>query len=294
MRYRLTAFSLLLVASSTIAQEGYSAKSLFFGEDDSVLVAPTGPKALAASNQAKTGSETKKAVASTSIPKKKPAGSTQIGASYFIRLKNSDGTTRDVLANRKFKSGERFQLGVKVNHPTYVYIANEGPDGKLTQIYPPQGHDNYINAMGTVFLPSRGSFEFDGVPGTEQLLVYLSSTPIPGKVTDQIRSASPDIVSVARDSSDSGICAEVGSALNEKIQVASAETGYASKGIAFKAEPAAACVSGKAQAEGYASKGISFSEDPEPTGGGQVASYVVKTTAKSDRNLYLKLKLAHE
>jgi hypothetical protein len=35
------------------------------------------------------------------------------------------------LTRRIFKSGEKFQLGVKVNHPSYVYILNEAPDGTI-------------------------------------------------------------------------------------------------------------------------------------------------------------------
>jgi hypothetical protein len=289
---KLIVLSLIFLASSTIAQEGYSAKSLFFGEDDSVIVAPTGVKTPSSQSLVKTQPEAKKAGAS--IAYKKPTGRTQIGASYFIRLKNNDGSTRDVLASRKFRSGERFQLGVKVNHPTYVYILNEGPDGKLAQIYPPPGQDNFINAMGTVFLPGKGSFEFDGIPGTEQLLVYLSPTPVNDKVSDRVRNTSPDVISASGEAlsrSDHILCAEGAS---DTMQVASADSGYASKGILFKDDSVAACGNAKAQSESYASKGILFSDDPEPTGGGQVASYVVKNTDRADKSLYLKIKLNHE
>ena len=233
---------------------------------------------------------------------KKPAVPKQIGASYFIRLKNSDGSSQDVLTSRKFKSGERFQLAVKVNHPTYVYILNEAPDGKVTQIYPQQGQDSFINAMGTVFLPGKGSFEFDQEPGTEQLLVYLSSTPMPGNVTERVRVASPDIVSVFADASTNiKTCTDVrtvnssASEQPEKVELASAGAGYAAKGIAFKDDAVPTCDSAKAQYEGYASKGILFSDDPAPVSGGQVASYVVKKVSETtDKSLFLKLKLVHE
>lgn len=301
MRYSLTALSLLLLAGSAVAQQGYSAKSLFFAEDNSVVAAPTGVKILPLASSGKTEPVAQKAV--TLVSYKKSVAPRQIGASYFIRLKNKDGSSRDVLASRNFKTGERFQLGVKVNHPTYVYILNEAPDGTVTQIYPQQGHDNFINAMGTVFLPSQGSFEFDHKPGTEQLLVYLSPTPMPGNMTEQIRKASPDMVSAPDTSSNAGICADDQTAnantpkQSEKIELASAWAGYASKGIAFKGDPAPACANAPAskQSLGYASKGITFSDDAEPAGGEQVASYVVKkASAKTDKSLYLKLKLVHE
>ena len=301
MRNSLTALSLLLLASSAVAEQGYSAKSLFFAEDESVVAAPTSLKASPSADSAKTEPNAKKVT--TLVAYKKPAASKQIGASYFIRLKNKDGSLQDVLASRKFKTGEHFQLGVKVNYPTYVYILNEDSDGKVTQIYPQQGHNNFINAMGTVFLPSQGSFEFDDKPGTEQLLVYLSPTLMPGNMAEQIRKTSPDMVSVRADTPlSSDVCAEARTTNEnavkafDKIELASAGSGYASKGIAFKEDSVPICSKAVIkQATGYASKGISFSDDAEPADGGQVASYVVKkTSAKTDKSLYLKLKLAHE
>lgn len=300
MKYTSATLSLLLLASNCFAQEDYSAKSLFFAEDDSVVSASTGSKASPLPSVGRTETVIKQIT--TVATYKKPATPKQIGASYFIRLKNNDGSSLDVLTTRKFKSGDRFQLAVKVNHPTYVYILNESPDGKVTQIYPQQGQDSFINAMGTVFLPSKGSFEFDHKSGTEQLLVYLSSTPMPGNVAERVRVASPDIVSVfAEMSTNIKTCTDVrtvnGSASEqpEKIEVASASAGYAAKGIAFKDDMVAACDSAKAQYEGYASKGIVFSDDPVPVSGGQVASYVVKMVSETtDKSLFLKLKLVHE
>ncbi|HRF11920.1 MAG TPA: DUF4384 domain-containing protein [Candidatus Accumulibacter phosphatis] len=308
MRNKLTALSLLLVASSAIGQHGYSAKSLFFGEDDSVVVASTAAKsAPGAPEPEMLAVETKKAT--KQVAYKKPARPSKIGASYFIRLKNDDGSTRDVLASRTFKSGERFQLGVKVNHPTYVYILNEAPDGVVTQIYPQPGHDNFINAMGTVFLPGRGSFEFDGVPGIEQLLVYLSPAPLQEAATERVRAVRPDMVtaSAVRVSTAAQVgCPEELTASESpsrdshyRIQVADLGPGYAAKSISYKDDPTPACGNTPvgAQSAGYASKGIAFSDDPEPAAGGQVASYVVKTSAAStpsDKNLYLKIRLVHE
>ena len=81
----------------------------------------------------------------------------------------------------------------------------------------------------------------------------------------------------------------------EKIEVASVGAGYAAKGITFKDDVTPTCSNANAQYEGYASKGIMFSEDPAPVSGGQVASYVVKKVSeKTDKTLFLKLKLVHE
>lgn len=273
----MTVLSFLLLAGSACATETYSAKAMFFGEDDSVITASTSQKGAPATTVA--DSPAKKP---TVVAAKKPATKSTIGASYFIRLKNPDGSTSDVLASRKFKSGERFQLGVKVNTPSYIAIYNEDPHGKITQIYPQPGRDNFVNAMGVVFLPSQGSFEFDQQPGTEQLLVYVSPKPIQSGMTERVRQMRPDVITA---DAFSPSC-------NSLTSLEGRE--FASKAINFT-EDSAPCSTDAAKpaSETYASKGIAFTDDPAPTAGGQVASYVVKARNTPDANLFLKIKLAH-
>jgi hypothetical protein len=301
MRHTLTALSLLLLASSAVAQQGYSAKSLFFGEDDTLISAPTGLTSSPPTRLEKAEPMAKKAA--KQVDYKKPAATKQIGVSYFVRLKNADGSSRDVLASRKFKSGERFQLGVKVSSPGYVYVLNQEPDGKIIQIYPQPGRDNFINAMGTIFLPSQGSFEFDNKPGVEQLLVYLSPTQIDDKISDRVRESSPDVISTFVDAAPvPARCAQVHASRTTTpgewhiVESADEQSQYASKGISFSDDVVPACQSAALTSyDGYASKGISFSDDVEPVNGGQVASYVVKNIgAQTDKSLYLKLKLVHK
>lgn len=280
------------MSGAAFGQQAYSAKSLFFGEDGDVVAASTAAKpaakpAIVAHAKAHIGIGRK-----TLAPK-------QIGASYFIRLKRADGSTEDVLASRSFRSGDRFQLGVKVNHPTYVYVMNQDPEGNLAQIFPVNGQDNYVNAMGTVFLPAKGAFEFDAKPGVEQLLVFLSPKPMTGNMNEQLRSSAPDIIAGATGQAEGGQCAELAvlaasGVRTDDTRLAIADTGnaYAAKGIAFKDDAPTACA---APLPAYAAKGIVFSDDPAPARGGQVASYVVKKTgAKADKNLFLKLKLNHQ
>jgi hypothetical protein len=281
MKKAITVATLLLMSGAASAQEGYSAKSLFFGEDGAVVSASTSKKpapVAATSALAKNDAKPKQ---------KKSLAPRQIGASYFIRLKGDDGSTRDVLANRTFKSGDRFQLGVKVNRPSYVYVLNQDPDGNLAQIFPVAGQDNYVNAMGTVFLPARGAFEFDAKPGAEHLLVFLSPTPMNGGVNELVGRTQPDL--------DAGLVAgacNVGADRMASAPVTLDGPAFASKAITFKEDSGEACGAAR---PAYASKAIVFSDDPEPGQGGQVASYVVKkTSATSDKNLFLKLKLAHE
>lgn len=277
MKHAFTAIALLTLSGLVSAQEGYSAKSLFFGEDGTVKAAATSKPAAAAPAPTLAKADSKPKVKKTLVAK-------QIGASYFIRLKNDDGSTRDVLANTTFKSGDRFQLGVKVNRPSYVYVLNQDSDGNVTQIFPVAGQDNFVNAMGTVFLPSRGAFEFDAKPGAEHLLVFLSPTPMRDGVQDAAGRGQPDLVSSVGDS-----CAAPSGQLAAYQPGAGGEQQFASKGISFT-EDGARCA-----APAYASKAIVFSDDPRPAQGGQVASYVVKKLdGKADKNLFLKIKLAHE
>jgi hypothetical protein len=301
MRQCLVAISLSLATGALWAQEGYSAKSLFFGEDNGVVAVSSTPKekgSTAVASAAPTAAKPAKAVAA-----RKPAKPQFMGASYFVRLKNPDGTTKDVLAGREFKTGERFQLGLKVNRPAYVYIFNEDPSGQVTQIYPPPGRENFIDAMGVIFLPAQGAFEFDAQPGTEQLLVYLTQQPLTSRPADKVKALEPDMVSAPLDTAVASVpvacppSAEQPGAgapgYNEASYVASASNDYASKGIAFVADASCGSKSGTSPALAYASKGIVFSQDPAPEAGGQVASYVVKTSAQPDASLFLKIKLEH-
>lgn len=281
------------------AQEGYSAKSLFFAEDGAVSTANTGTPAPAPAEPvqaAKKKAVVKKTVVA-SAAKAKPAA--QIGTSYFIRIKNNDGTTRDVLASRQFSTGDKFQLGVKVNRPSYVYVLNQAPDGKVTQIYPQPGKDNFIDAMGTVFLPARGAFEFEGPPGTEQLLVYLSAKPLDVPATAKINGMQPDLVA-----SKGGVSNPAGPACPppavtatewktvEVSQLRLADAGYSAKSIVLA--PDSECAAAPASGQGYASKAIVFSEDVQPDTGGHVAAYIVKNLTSKEDGLYLKLQLSHQ
>ena len=306
MQKTIIALSLALLMNGAAAQEGYSAKSLFFAEDGAVSTANTGTPAPA---------ESPKAVAKKAAPKKtvvaavkKSKTDAQIGTSYFIRIKNSDGSTRDVLASRKFATGDKFQLGVKVNRPSYVYVLNQAPDGKITQIYPQPGKDNFIDAMGTVFLPGRGAFEFEGPPGTEQLLVYMSPKPLDVPATAKVGSLQPDLVA-----SNSGFSNPTGPACPQPSQILAsapavsgatewktvdpaqpqlADAGFSAKSVVFT--PDSQCDAVPANGQGYASKAIVFSEDVQPDTGGHVAAYIVKTLTSKEDGLYLKLQLSHQ
>lgn len=312
MRYPLFALSLAVLASQACAEDEFTAKSLFFAQDNAVVAVGTGaPPTSVASASAPAGDGAKPVLSANTgkivkvAQKRKVA---RIGASYFIRLKDDDGTTHDVLARRVFKSGDHFQLGVKVNRPSYVYILNEAPDGTVTQIYPQPSQDNFVDAMGVVFFPAKGSFVFDSNPGMEKLMVYLTPEREHGDVTQRLRHVAPDLVSTppTQTASDAGSCAAAplaataaadNGASGAALSLADAGTGYAAKGIAFAPDTNAGCGAKVAanDPQEFAAKGIVFSDDATPAAGGQVASYVVKQATKPEAaNLYLKINLAHE
>lgn len=307
MRYPIVALSLALLAAHASAQE-YTAKSLFFSANNSVVAVGTdhtrdGDSAAVAAAQP--APYTSSPSAAKVLTKKHVA---HLGASYFVRLKDDDGTTHDVLTRRIFKSGEKIQLGVRVNKPSYVYILNEAPDGTITQIYPRPSQDNFVDAMGVVFFPAKGAFQFDEKPGMEKLLVYLSPQPAYDDITRRLRGVAPDVVAgaVVRTTADNNACPSTGATVaaataassdtTAPLQLASASTDYSAKGIAFAPESAGACPGQVALAgsSSYVSKGIVFSDDTSPTAGEHPASYVVKQTGKANSTLFLKINLAHE
>ncbi|MEX3953053.1 DUF4384 domain-containing protein [Paraburkholderia sp. EG287B] len=311
MRYPLVALSLAVLASHAFAEDEFTAKSLFFAQDNAVVAVGTGasPTAVAAASAPATDGVQQTAGAGKIVKVSQKKKVARIGASYFIRLKENDGTTQDVLARRVFKSGEHFQLGVKVNRPSYVYILNEAPDGTVTQIYPQASQDNFVDAMGVVFFPAKGSFVFDSNPGMEKLMVYLTPEREHGDVTRRLRHVAPDLVStpLTQTASDAGSCAATPVAATAApdtvasgattLSLADAGTGYAAKGIAFAPDTSAGCGAKVAanDTQEFAAKGIVFSDDASPAAGGQVASYVVKQATKPEAaNLYLKINLAHE
>jgi hypothetical protein len=134
--------------------------------------------------------------------------------------------------------------------------------------------------MGTVFLPTQGSFEFQGEAGTEKLLVLMSKEEMlqPDAV---LYKAQPDLVAGGSPSA----C---------KVMVADAGN-YASKAIVYSQDTSTANVNCKTTAAPlYASKAIVFADDPQPAAGQQLASYVVKPeTASKAEPLLLKIQLSH-
>lgn len=260
----------------------YAAKALFFGEDGDIKKVATGDvsssgdgKAVAITTTPKKSQQKPKTVVTKKAPESRP-----LGAAYFVRLKKPNGATEDALATRVFSTGDRFQLGLKVNRPSYVYIFNEDPDGNITMLYPRPGGSAAVNAMGTVFLPTQGSFEFQGEAGTEKLLVLMSKEEL-HQPDAALQKAQPDLVAGGSPSGCNVMVADVGS--------------YASKAIAYSQDTSTTNSNCNTAATPlYASKAIVFDDDPQPLAGQQLASYVVKpSTALKEELLHLEIQLTH-
>lgn len=167
----------LALALPSMADEGsgMAAKALFYQEP--VAMACTGDKCSAAPEEKKPGPGKPEQRSPVPRPPSPPPAS-NLGVSYHIRMMQPNGTFREVRPDRVFRSGERFQLIVKVNRPSYVYVDNLSPDQQLSQIYPLGRQNNFVGAMGTIVLPENNFFEFDGQPGIEHLYVLVSPTPV--------------------------------------------------------------------------------------------------------------------
>lgn len=295
-RASLVAVLLLSYGAAALAQDGLAAKSLFFATDGSVMSVPTAPPA--AKPEATAEAARKPAPTPTKVASSKKTPS-HLGAGYFIRLRLADGRYKDVLSTHGFQSGEKFQLGVKVNRPSHVYIFNEDPDGKVTQLHPQPGQGALVDAMGVVFLPAQGSFQFDNRPGVEQLSVMLSPRPIESPAV-RLNAAKPDLVSdpMRKVAASGSACDAEPARSGDATTVAMASLGrdgIAAKGIGYA--PAAATEAASVSCAPQpllASKAIVFADDAQPADGGQVASYVVKPQpATGGEPLVIKLKLLH-
>lgn len=290
---------LALQAQADNASGGLNAKALFFGTDNQVRAVPTAPPS-GPETSAATPAPARVATAQSKPAAQRVAGPARpsvLGASYFVRLKREDGSTRDVLTSHDFRTGERFQIGLKVNRPMHIYIYNQEPGGKVVQLYPQPGQANRVDAMGVMFFPNQGSFQFSGKPGTEEVSVLMSSKPLE-RPEAAATTAQLDLVSTPASEAPAGRCGDAAAAAasdppaaarGETTMVAVADTARLNhKAITF--QPADAACTPQPR---LASKAISFVDDAKPPAGGQPASYVVKADSKPDDALHLRLKLSH-
>jgi type IV secretory pathway VirB10-like protein len=125
--------------------------------------------------------------------KSAPEAPAHLGLRYVVRQVTDNGT-RDVDPDKTFFSGDRIKIGVEANDSAYLYVVQEGSDGRWEPLYPTSAGQHRIRALATVDIPpGNEDFTFDTTPGTERLLVVLSRTPERDldRLIDSLRGGTP-------------------------------------------------------------------------------------------------------
>ena len=117
----------------------------------------------------------KPAVASVSSPERR------VGLKYRIMLRTPDCDIKEVDSSHTFHSGDKVRLQIEANVDGYLYVLQKGSTGKDRMLFPDpriNGGDNKI-ARGILYsVPGNQWFTFDNNPGTENLTVAVSRTPM--------------------------------------------------------------------------------------------------------------------
>ena len=208
-----------------------------------------------------------------------------LGAAYFVRIWKDDGTVEDVNESQVFANGGRFQLGVKVSRPSFVYIYSQDGSGSFSKLYPHSGQRNFTDARGVFFLPVEEFYKFDSNPGTEQLSVYLAPQPVE-ELTANVLHTKPDLVydPDRMHSSTDAPCGVQSATHGPQVPMANVSDPMASKAIGIDT-----CIG----SQSVSSRAIVFGDTSLPANAGQVFSYVIRQNANSQDVLHLQLNLVH-
>ncbi len=111
-----------------------------------------------------------------------PADRLNAGLRYRLTRRSPGGADADVdPTTTTFRSGDRVRFEFDSNINGYLYVAQQGSSGKWTVLFPGPDINGGRNAVvrGEQYqVPSNDWFLFDANPGTEQLFVFLSRTPL--------------------------------------------------------------------------------------------------------------------
>jgi hypothetical protein len=128
--------------------------------------------------------EPKKPVTKKQAPRKPAVASSperRVGLKYRILLRTPDCDIREVDSSHTFHSGDKVRLQIEANVDGYLYVLQKGSTGKDRMLFPDpriNGGDNKI-ARGILYsVPGNQWFTFDNNPGTENLTVAVSRTPM--------------------------------------------------------------------------------------------------------------------
>jgi hypothetical protein len=113
-----------------------------------------------------------------------------------VDAKTPKGLQR-MLQGGELKSGEQFQMQVKVDRKAYVYVVQFFPDGTSQVLFPEEGEVT-VEAEEQMRLPPEGYwFKLDTNAGTENIYVIASERPISqadkttASILDEVRKPKP-------------------------------------------------------------------------------------------------------
>ena len=99
------------------------------------------------------------------------------GVRITVRL-NRNGQISTVPLSYNFRSGDKVKFLFETNFNAHVRILNLGTRGDLQTLYPYAGATENVSQLRNYEIPRGAWFEFDDVPGTEQLAFLFSRRPI--------------------------------------------------------------------------------------------------------------------
>jgi len=112
------------------------------------------------------------------------------GVRITVRL-NRNGQISTVPLSYNFRSGDKVKFLFETNFNAHVRILNLGTRGDLQTLYPYAGATENVSQLRNYEIPRGAWFEFDDVPGTEQLAFLFSRRPI---VVQSETSASSSVI----------------------------------------------------------------------------------------------------
>jgi len=105
-----------------------------------------------------------------------PAQPAPLALRYQILLRRGDYVSF-VPERYEFLSGDQFRIIFQSNADGYAYILNRGTSGQGHVLFPhPQinGGQNRIPTHTDYIVPATGWYEFDALPGVEELFIFFS------------------------------------------------------------------------------------------------------------------------
>ena len=153
----------LLAAPPAWGSDEGGARQLFVGSGNPQQVQATGVRPTA------------RADATSAPPPAAAAGPGSPGLRVWL-TDAAEAAGRKLSPQSTFRTGDRFRLWLQSNRDGFIYLVNVGTSGTARLMFPRANQDNRISrfkdfAMGSPLV-------FHGAPGTEQLVVVLSSTEI--------------------------------------------------------------------------------------------------------------------